>query len=422
LSRKRVLLGTLFSVLLCTSLILSVKADVIKWHQTYGGQWNDNSSSLVATSDGGYAVAGTLGYSFSDDHNTDFWLIKTDAFGTVMWNKTYGGSWYENAGALVAASDGGYAIAGSAGSSMTDAWLVKTDVSGNMEWNQTYGGELHDWASSLVETSDEGYAFAGAKEVPPINLDGGFMDAWLVKTDAYGNMEWNRTYGGPWDDAAFSLIATSDGGYAFAGHVGYESYSYALLVKTDVSGNMEWNQTYGGESFRSLIVTSDGGYALAGTIDDNFWLVKTDAYGNMEWSKTYGGTDYDEAYSLVATSDGGYALAGFTQSFGTGDANPFGSKKPDFWLVKTDAFGNMQWNQTYGGTEADRAYSLVAVSDGGYAVAGSTMSFGVGYSDILLIKTDEYGVAPEAAWVILPVLLAATVAIFISRKKLLRQH
>jgi hypothetical protein len=418
LLRKNFFLSAVISILICASLVISVKADVVTWHQTYGGAWNDHPSSVVETTDGGFVLAGTLGFSF-DEHNTDFWLIKVDAFGNVVWDQTYGGPEYNSVGSMIATSDGGYAIVGSAGSSLTDAWLVKTDSFGNVVWDQTYGGELHDCASSIVEASDGGYVFAGAMEVPPINLDGGFMNAWLVKTDAYGNVEWNKTYGGLWDDVAYSLVATSDGGYAFAGHIGSEHASTALLVKTDATGNMEWNQTFGNGSFKSLVATSDGGYALAGTMNDNFWLVKADLYGNIEWSQTYGTETLDNAYSLVATSDGGYALAGETYSTIIKHSDDFIEyKNADFWLVKTDAFGNMEWNQTYGGTESDRARSLLAASAGGYIVAGTTLSFGAGHSDILLIKTDEYGVAPEAAWVVLPFLLAGTLAVFISKKKL----
>ncbi len=122
----------------------------------------------------------------------------------------------------------------------------------------------------------------------------------------------------------------------------------------------------------SMIETSDGGYTIAGGFDTpaDFWLVKIDELGNIQWNRTYGGEKKDVAYSLVETSDGGYALAGFTESFGRGEE--------DFWLVKTDSDGNMQWNRTYGGPEPEVAYSLIETSDGGYAsVLGNC-----------LIKTD----------------------------------
>jgi len=128
------------------------------------------------------------------------------------------------------------------------------------------------------------------------------------------------------------------------------------------------------------------------------------------WQQTYGGTEDDGALSLVQTTDGGYALAGDTESFGDLWA--------DFWLVKTDGSGNMEWNQTYGEPGEEYAYSLVQTTDGGYALAGVTESFGAGYRDFLLVKTDEYGVIPEfPSWVILPLFIITTLFAIIIKKK-----
>ena len=128
------------------------------------------------------------------------------------------------------------------------------------------------------------------------------------------------------------------------------------------------------------------------------------------WSKTYGGKSEDIAYSLVETSDGGYAIAGYTGSFGAGG--------DDFWLVKTDAEGNMEWNQTYGGRNNDIAYSLVETSDGGYAIAGCTLSFGAGSHDFWLVKTDAYGIPEFPSWAILPLFLTATLVVAIYSRNL----
>jgi len=168
-------------------------------------------------------------------------------------------------------------------------------------WSRTYGGAGQEVAYAVVETSDGGYAIAGYTN----SSGAGYDDFWLVKTDAYGNMEWNQTYGGVGSERAYSLVVTSDGGFALAGG--------SLLVKTDSHGNMEWNKIIGG-SIRSLIETSDGGYALTGAS----LLVKTVAYGNMEWDRGYGEYGTSTANSLVETSDGGYALAGDTNPFGPG--------------------------------------------------------------------------------------------------------
>jgi hypothetical protein len=405
------------------SLVSAAEDSPELWSKTYGGDGKDASTSLVEASDGGYTL---VGYTMSFGAGSwDVWLVKTDMYGNMEWNQTYGGKGHEEAYSLVVTSDGGYVLAGyteSFGAGGTDFWLIKIDAYGNVEWNQTYGGAQYEYARSLVETSDGGYAIAGFKGSQTIDFQAG--DFWLVKTDSYGNIMWNHTYGRATRDFAYSLIETSDEGYALAGNSGapYTAYGSAdvWLVKTDAYGNIEWNQTYGKGTAYSLVETSDGGYALAGFSDSfegprNVLLLKTDANGNMVWNHTYGGENNDEVNSLVETSDGGYAIAGATNSFGAGGT--------DFWLIKIDAYGNVEWNQTYGGAEFERSYSLVETSDRGYALVGTTNSFGAGKHDYWLVKTDEYGVIPEFPSLAPLITLVAVVAItFVYRNKLKKQR
>jgi len=357
-----------------------------EWSRTYGGADVDWAHSVVETSDGGYALGG---YTCSFGAGRDAWLVKVDSSGNHQWNKTYGGDGYDWAYPVVETSDGGYALAGgttSFGAGNEDAWLVKVDSSGNMQWNITYGGADVDWAHSVVETSDGGYALAGGTYSFGT---GNFADFWLVKTDSSGNTEWTRTYGGTDEDRARSVVETSDGGYALGGYTrsfGAGGYDF-WLVKTDSSGNTEWTRTYGrgGDQYAfSVVETSDGGYALGGGTSSfgdcwDFWLVKVDSSGNHQWNKTYGGDGDQYALSLVETSDGGYALAG--ANYTDAPTIPF-----DAWLVKVDVSGNMEWTRTYGGVNHDRAYSVVETSDGGYALAGHTDSFGAGGYDFWLVK------------------------------------
>jgi hypothetical protein len=368
---------------------------VLEWNKTYGTTNDDELWALVQTVDGGYALAGST-YSFGAG-DLDVWLVKTDANGNQLWNQTYGGTSDDVAYALVQTGDGGFAVAGSTysyGAGLSDFWLIKTDDNGNELWNKTFGGANYDIAMSVVQTVDGGYALAGCAQ----SFGAGNWNAWLVKTDEDGNMLWNNTYGGTNNDGARSLIQTSDGDYVMTGST--VSFSVGLsdfwLIKTDTNGNHLWNKTYGGANWDdpyALIQTDDDGYAISGctqsfgTGNGDFWLVKTDASGNQLWNKTYGGINEDRARSLVQTDDDGYAMAGPTYSSGVGDA--------DFWLVKTDADGNHQWNRTYGGANYDWANGLAHTTDGGYALAGVTRSFGAGNNDFWLVKTDENGVIPE---------------------------
>jgi len=356
------------------------------WTRTYGGTGDDFVNSVVRADDGGYALAGGT-WSYGGPTEA-FWLVKTDSAGNQLWNKTYGGD-NDECYSMVQTSDGGYALAGRTHLGNSDFWLVKTDSTGYMEWNKFYGGTGSDEANSLIQTSDGGYALAGQTVSYGANYIA--IDYYLVKTDASGNMQWNKTYGGGNWDRARSMIQTSDGGYALAGDTGFYSAddSDIWLVKTDSFGNQLWNRTYGGagdDECSSIVQTQDGGYAFAGFTYSSgagladIWLVKTGSSGAAQWNKTYGGTHYDGSYCVLQTPDGGYALAGDTESFGAGDG--------DFWLVKTDSTGNMQWNKTYGGTGDERAKSMVQIGDGGYAFVGYTDSFGAGSGDFWLVKTE----------------------------------
>jgi hypothetical protein len=356
------------------------------WDKSYGGASEDCAYALVQASDGRYTLAGyTRSYGAG---NGDFWWVRTYANGSKLWSRTYGGTAGDEAHAIVHTVDGGYALAGytySYGAGSADFWLVKTDSNGNAQWNRTYGGASDDYAYALVQTSDGGYAIAGSTK----SFGAGDWDFWLVKTDVNGNIQWSRTYGGTRDDGwwGVTLVQTVDGGYALAGY----TYSYGAgfsdfwLVKTDSNGNMQWNRTYGGtsnEQAYALVQTVDGSYALAGYTYSygggggwaDFWLVKTDSNGNMQWNMTYGGTLEDKAHALVQTLDGGYALAGDTRD--------------DSWLVKTDSAGNMQWNKTYGGTDWEETYALVQALDGGYTLAGGTDDW-TGNWDFWLVTTGK---------------------------------
>ncbi len=318
----------------------------------------------------------------------DFWLVQTDSTGQTLWNKTYGGPDDEGAFSMVQTSDQGYALAGDIygpGSFGWDFWLVKTDSNNTMLFNKTYGGPDDEGGLSVIQAIDGGYVLAG--DTKPVGTE--IWDLWLTKADPEGKMLWNRTFGGPGDDAAFSVIETTDRGYVVAGHTssfGNDAHDI-WLIKTDSMGTMQWNKTYGGtgdEAAFSIIQTKDGGYALAGytnsfgTGEYDFCLVRTDAAGNLLWNKTYGGTGDEGVYSIIQTNDNGYLLAGNTNSFGAGGY--------DFWLVKTDQNGEMVWNETFGGLNDDAAFSVIQTNDGGYALAGDTKSYGAGDWDFWLVK------------------------------------
>jgi hypothetical protein len=361
-----------------------------EWDTTFGGSESDAVYSVQQTTDGGYVIAGVT-YSYGAGE-ADFYLVKTDASGNVAWERTFGDTGNDWARSVQQTADGGYIVAGTTrayGTVNADFYLVKADASGNMTWEQTYGGSGSDNAFSVQQTADGGYIVLGETR----SYGAGGYDFYLMKTDALGNMEWQQTFGGSDDDWAKSVQQTADGGYIMTGYT--QSYATVnadlYLVKADASGNMTWEQTFSANDDNlgySVQQTTDGGYIIGGQTANcsvdwyGVYLVKTDDAGNMEWDSTFAGDDYDEAYSVQQTADGGYIIAGVTWSYGAGEG--------DFYLIKTDASGNMEWQKTIGGLNDEYAESVWQTTDGGYIVAGDTWSFGAGGEDAYLAKVSPW--------------------------------
>jgi len=362
------------------------------WAKTFGGTGDDRGRAVMPTADGGYVVTG-YGDSYGAGSG-DAYLIKTDAFGSQEWIKTFGGTEWDACYSVRQTSDGGYVMLGATGSygaGWDNFWLIKTDETGNQVWAQTFGG-THTWnyGRSVEQTSDGGYILAGVTY--PYGLDTG--NIWLIKTDVDGNQTWARTFGGPDHEDGYSVQQTSDGGYILVGETGLYSEDSIdiLLIKTDASGNQRWAKTFGAWGWDlgySVQQTTDGGYVVAGHSQSfgganggDVCLFKTDADGNQVWAKSFGGANYDRGNSVQQTSDGGYIVVGMTM--------PDGFSR-DVYLVKTDASGTQTWTRTYGGTADDEGYSVLQTADGGYIICGTTASSGAGKDDIWLIRTDANG-------------------------------
>jgi hypothetical protein len=415
--RCRQVLTVSLLVFICVIVIAltvqCVNADSGNWAKTYGGSASDKAYSVVQTTEG-YALIGTTNSFGSGLVNS--WLIITDLNGNLMWNQTYNGIGQSIAVSLIQTADKGYAFAGYTYSLDEEGsgpyiWLAKTDFYGNLEWNQTYKDLGEAYAYSVIQTIDGGYALAGGYNVPS-----GGVEGWLCKIDSAGKLLWNRTYGESGNDQLNTVIQSSDGGYILGGSTASSSSGpYMLeLIKTDSSGNVQWDHTYselGEQDMSNVVETKDGGYAIFATSQDSgenlsdFSLAKTDSAGQVLWNQKYNGLNVDTELFGIQTSDGGYALTGVTNS-----SDPAFAKA---WLVKTDSSGNIQWNQTYGGSEQNAALSISQTNDGGYVLGGWTNSTGAGAEDFWLVKTDSIGFVPELPNFFLVPILFFTCSIFL---------
>ncbi len=322
----------------------------------------------------------------------DFWVLKLDNSGNVEWKKTFGGSNVDMVYSIQQTRDGGYIAAGYTSSKdgdikenhgFDDFWIVKLNEDGDIEWEKTYGGSNTDIAYSIKQTSDDGYIVVGETYSYE-----GKKDIWALKLDENGSVEWQQLYGSsynnntlaPVDDIPYSVQQTSDGGYIIVGESESEDgYADIFVMKLDKDGIDEWQKFYEGpydDRAYSVQQTSDGGYIVVGETvsteygDTDLFVMKLDEDGNKEWQKVYGGSDDDTAH-YVQEVDSGYIIAGETWSEDNGIENHGGG---DFWLLKLDRDGNIIWQKTYGGSLSEVAYSVQQTSDGGYIMVGYSTS------------------------------------------------
>jgi hypothetical protein len=338
-----------------------------QWSRTFGGEGTDWANSVRQTTDGGYIIAGATESFGSGEF--DIYLIKTDKSGHETWSKTFGGDTDDEASTVHQTDDGGYIILGVTSAFIEgwkkdgakrinpDIYLLKTDDRGNELWSKTFGGQYNDAAGSIELTPDGGYIIVGtigtirgvsynedAYLIPPHN------DVYLIKTDAEGNEIWSKQYGGDNRDDGYDVWPTADGGYIIAGITETAPYGTGrydnYVIKTYSDGNELWSKTFGDEDTEycaAIRQTNDGGYIILGTmgikmgedsseIGADIFLMRMDASGNELWLKTYGGSRREDGNDIDMTNDGGYIIAGTTFSFP--------SKSSDVYIIKTDAEGN----------------------------------------------------------------------------------
>lgn len=401
---------------------------------TYGGYKNDVLNAVVSTIDGGYATLGyTQSNDFDITTKTnedfDFFLMRFSSDDNLLWSKTYGGTDDDRGADIIVTSDGGFLLFGFSKSSDGDAtlnagnqdfWAIKVDTNGGILWEKSFGFSGADVGYSVMQTSDNGYLITGELDVTSSGGQGNSKSAqrhaggdfWVIKLSSTGDKEWSRYFGGSFTDTPFGLVETLDNSYVIVGssdsndvdiknNIG--TYDF-WVIKIATDGSLIWEKNFGGteiDEARGITTTNDGNIIVVGdtrSSDANVsinngaadvWIIKIDLDGNLIWEKTIGGTSFDVARSVSKTQDGGFLISGSSRSLDNSFSN---NGQNDGLLVKIDVNGALIWQKTIGGSETDFLYDAIELTNQKIIAVGESASNdgdlteNKGFSDALLIK------------------------------------
>ncbi len=417
----------------------NAQAPTAIWQKCYGGSNDDYIfTASIENPDGSFVIG--LQTSSNDGDitgyhgNLDISLIKINAAGIVQWQKCYGGTEHESITKLVKTTDGGYLIFGTTDSidddvsgnhGSNDFWMVKTNAIGTIQWQKCLGGIGDDEIQDVIPTSDGGYIACG--ETYSINngdvLGNTTYGGWVIKLNDLGVVQWQKVYDTESATSDFSrILQTSDGGYALAGFTqlasfpGFHGVADILVAKINQVGTIQWQKCYGGsggeDGLHAFITTNDGGYIFSSQTESNdgdvsgllgtsdCWLVKLDASGTILEQNCYGGSGGEGGGYIQKTLDGGMVMSvGTNSNDGDVSGNHGGS---DAWTIKFSSTGIIQWQKCFGGT-ADDGGGIFQLADGTYMVGGATYSnngdisgnHGATTSDGFLIKLTADNLASE---------------------------
>ena len=350
---------------------------------TFGGTKNESAETVIKTSDGGYAVVGYTQSMDGDvtdksDESYDAWLLKFDSDNNLLWNKTYGGSNDEKANDIIQTNDGGFVVIGytfsndgdvSNNAGQQDFWVFKTDAQGNIQWEKTFGYAGLDYGLSIIQTNDNGYFLTGVLDV--------------TGSGGEGNTRNSQTL-----------------------HAGGDYWA----LKLDTNGNLQWSKYFGGfnsDTPYDAIQTDDNGFIIIGSSDSydfdisnnigsyDFWVVKVNRDGILEWENNYGGSQIDEAHKIIKTDDGNFLIVGDTRSEDIDISNSLGAA--DVWAIKISPNGQLLEETSYGGESFDVGRSVISDIENGYIICGSSRSGtgqltqNNGQNDVWVFKTEANG-------------------------------
>ena len=384
----------------------------IQWEYNYGGSQYESGNSIIQNAANEYimcAVTHSNNGDVSGNHSSfsDYWLVRLDSNGILNDQKCIGGSGYDDGNFVLPVSSGGYVFLGAGGSgdgdqssnwgNSYDYWIAKTDDAFNILWETNLGGTDFDLPFQVCETYDSGFVIVGTSRSSDGNVSNNYgnSDYWIAKVDSAGNLLWEKNYGGSDNEEARAVIELSNNFIVVAGFSGSSdgdisspkgNQDFWVLMLNNF-GNMIWEKSYGGASSdiaTAMIEDINGNILVLGETASvngdvsfnhgatDFWLIQIDLDGTLLWEKSYGGTDQEVGTSIAQTIDSGFVMAGRSKSNdGDVSSNQGGE---DFWVVKIDQVGTLEWEKAMGGSLNDGAQSVIATADTGYVISGYTES------------------------------------------------
>lgn len=366
---------------------------------------------------GGYSISNISGEKTENSNGgTDIWIVKTDGSGNIMWQNTIGGSGEDFLISLKQTSDGGYILGAGSDSNISgdktensrgglDYWIIKLNSSGAIVWQKTYGGAQPEFDTYVVETTDGGY-FVGGYSDSGISGDktepsNGQRDYWALKLNSSGAIIWQNAIGGSLIDRPQAAFQTADngfiiGGFSTSGISGDKTEanqggSDYWIVKLNPDGTIAWQNTIGGndnDAFRNMIQTADGGYLTGGYSKSNisgektensqgdydYWVLKLDGSGNLVWQNTIGGSGIDYLRDMKQLADNTYMISGYSNSNISGDKTENSNGGYDYWLVKLNTSGSIISQNSIGGSADESGPYLLPTNDGNFMMFSSSDS------------------------------------------------
>ena len=421
-------------LLLTVVTVNLVSSQDILWEKSYGGKQADYLTDAIPTADYGFILGGSSLTPNRDNPlskgNYDYCIWKVKENGDIEWQKSYGGSDNDMLYSIKATNDGGFLLAGISNSSIggqkkdnrigqNDIWILKLDARGTEMWQKTLGGLSEEQLATIIITKDNGFLIGASSESDVCNYktsetnkntiyknadSNGSLDYWLVKLNYKGELEWQKTIGGTYLDQLRSVVTTFDGGFFVGGVSNSDSNTFKSkdcsgqtdfwYMKLNSKGEILWETTYGGagdENLYTVLETKEHQLLVAGnsnspslpngttTEGSDYLVMKLDTDGTLLWEKTFSNSDQDVLTNVVQNEDGSLLLCGYSPLVPQATTGKVGRKKAeegieDYLVLKTDKNGEELWRKTVGSDATDVLVKAIETRDGGYLLAGTSLT------------------------------------------------